>query len=529
MVKLMQIYAPSDMVRESDLKSKWEKVQNGKGREIEAWLFEWETLSRKCVKADLPEMYNDRPIRAFLDAISTIDQNFASNWDVQIAQGVEISFRDILVQFRTYYKNISVRKKARTTQAVFTGATFQGRDQEGETNEGGSRREFPPCLCDAKHQWKDCLYIMDFLRPQNWRMDEATLKKVQERIGDPEKSFRKPKIEQVYIKTRDEWQKTKGNANTIRTNGKGSRTNEVGNKLPSNFATFDCTKKKAHTTKSSKKMRNLPMNFASYHAQNANATRTNNKTHRTNELNTLQHQNNHLDDEPKQFVHSPRSLNDGASYLTQEEEKYAKYGLAKSTILDSGSTTHICNDRSRMYDYVEQKGSMLAGKAECQILGYGKVRLTLSEPRGVKEITLHNVAYIPGFLTNIASLDQMNEKDVHWDSRTRELYHKNGVLCYTPRYYGQTVLQYVPIDATFFGQIGKDLVQTEEKSVIEETSSKDDPPNKLRSYNKFRGWKSQTKSLMNIVKLADLQKRNGLYHGFQQLGLQFHMRRSTST
>ncbi|KFZ04611.1 hypothetical protein V502_10019, partial [Pseudogymnoascus sp. VKM F-4520 (FW-2644)] len=228
MVKLMQIYAPSDMVRESDLKSKWEKVQNGKGREIEAWLFEWETLYRKCVKADLPEMYNDRPIRAFLDAISTIDQNFASNWDVQIAQGVEISFRDILTQFRIYYKNISVRKKARTTQAVFTGATFQGRDQEGETNtnEGGSRREFPPCLCDAKHQWKDCLYIMDFLRPQNWRMDEATLKKVQERIGDPEKSFRKPKIEQVYIKTRDEWQKTKGNANTVRTNGKGSRTNE---------------------------------------------------------------------------------------------------------------------------------------------------------------------------------------------------------------------------------------------------------------------------------------------------------------
>ncbi|KFZ04898.1 hypothetical protein V502_09990 [Pseudogymnoascus sp. VKM F-4520 (FW-2644)] len=72
----------------------------------------------------------------------------------------------------------------------------------------------------------------------------------------------------------------------------------------------------------------------------------------------------------------------------------------------------------------------------------------------------------------------MNEKDVHWDSRTRELYHKNGVLCYTPRYYGQTVLQYVPIDATFFGQMGKDLVQTEERSVIEETSSKDDPPNK---------------------------------------------------
>lgn len=147
------------------------------------------------------------------------------------------------------------------------------------------------------------------------------------------------------------------------------------------------------------------MNFASYYTPDANALQTKNKTSRTNELNTLQHQNNQINNGPNQFVHSPRSLNDGASYLIQEEEKYAKYGLAKSTILDSGSTTHICNDRSWMYDYIEQKGSMLAGKAECQILGYGKVKLALSEPWGVKEITLHNVAYIPGFLTNIASLD----------------------------------------------------------------------------------------------------------------------------
>lgn len=103
---------------------------------------------------------------------------------------------------------------------------------------------------------------------------------------------------------------------------------------------------------------------------------------------------------------------------------------------------------------------MLAGKAECQILGYGKVRLTLSKPRGVKEITLHKVAYILGFLTNIASLDQMNKKDVHWDSQTRELYHTNRVLCYTLKYYGQTVLQYVPIDASFFVQKEESLRQT---------------------------------------------------------------------
>lgn len=81
-------------------------------------------------------------------------------------------------------------------------------------------------------------------------MDEATLKKVQERLADLSKSFRKQKVKQVYIKMHNEWQKTKGNANTIYINRKGSYINEAGNKLPLNFATFDCTKLKVHSTKS---------------------------------------------------------------------------------------------------------------------------------------------------------------------------------------------------------------------------------------------------------------------------------------
>jgi hypothetical protein len=81
-------------------------------------------------------------------------------------------------------------------QAVFVGGdpTLQNRNQQGETrsedgngNGGGRKREFPPCLCDEKHQWKECLYIMDFLRPRNWKMDEAILWKVQEALADNDK------------------------------------------------------------------------------------------------------------------------------------------------------------------------------------------------------------------------------------------------------------------------------------------------------------------------------------------------------
>jgi hypothetical protein len=368
-------------------------------------------------------------------------------------------------------------------QAVFVGGdpTLQNHNQQGETrsedgngngngNGGGRKREFPPCLCDEKHQWKECLYIMDFLRPRNWKIDEAILQKVQEALADNDKVFRRNNIKHVYKRTHDEWQKNKGGKSS-RTNGKGPRTNEGGNQLPANFATINCTKRKVHSTKSTKK---IPMSFATH---NATTTRTNKNNPQTIKGNAHFENQKHIDNWPKQHTDVLRRYKDpkSSSYLTHKEEKYVKYGLAKSTILNSRSTIHICNNRSRIYDYVKQKGSMLTGKAECQILGYGKVRLTLSEPRGVKEIILHNVAYIPGFLTNIASLDQMNAKNVHWDSRTRELYHKNGVLCYTPRHFRQTVLQYVPIDATFFVQMENDLREMEDKNIQVATSTWNDP------------------------------------------------------
>jgi hypothetical protein len=91
MVKLMEIYAPLDTMRETDLKDQWQRLQNPKGREMETWLFEWETLYRKCMQAELPEMHKDRPVKAFLNSISAIEPNFADIWDMHIARGDEIS------------------------------------------------------------------------------------------------------------------------------------------------------------------------------------------------------------------------------------------------------------------------------------------------------------------------------------------------------------------------------------------------------------------------------------------------------
>ncbi|KAM4063348.1 GAG-pre-integrase domain-containing protein [Hirsutella rhossiliensis] len=57
----------------------------------------------------------------------------------------------------------------------------------------------------------------------------------------------------------------------------------------------------------------------------------------------------------------------------------AVYPLYDSFILDSGSDTHICNNRSRFLDYTApaEPEELFAGDSQLQILGYGTVRIRL--------------------------------------------------------------------------------------------------------------------------------------------------------
>ncbi|KAM4067597.1 hypothetical protein HRG_012312 [Hirsutella rhossiliensis] len=84
------------------------------------------------------------------------------------------------------------------------------------------------------------------------------------------------------------------------------------------------------------------------------------------------------------------------------------YQLRDSFILDFGSDTHICNDQSRFLEYtaLAEPEELFAGDSQLQILGYGMVRMRLED--GLFQ--LNDVAFVPNFHTNIASLDRFLAK-----------------------------------------------------------------------------------------------------------------------
>jgi len=121
------------------------------------------------------------------------------------------------------------------------------------------------------------------------------------------------------------------------------------------------------------------------------------------------------------------------------------YPLRDSFILDSGSDTHICNDLSRFSSYqpCRQSEIIYAGDGQLEILGYGRVLLRIGEN---SLFQLNNVAYIPAFHTNVASLDLFLDKGYNWNPATGAITKDSSTICYTKRIYRQPVIEYNEVD-----------------------------------------------------------------------------------
>ncbi|OAF59657.1 hypothetical protein VC83_03944 [Pseudogymnoascus destructans] len=106
------------------------------------------------------------------------------------------------------------------------------------------------------------------------------------------------------------------------------------------------------------------------------------------------------------------------------------YELARSTILDSGATIHVCNDRTRFYNLKEcEDGNyLLAGDQKVRIEGFGSVDIKVQvgkDTKSVRTITLQETALVSSFHTSVASLNDSSKREsigiqLQKDSRTKE-------------------------------------------------------------------------------------------------------------
>jgi Pol polyprotein len=129
------------------------------------------------------------------------------------------------------------------------------------------------------------------------------------------------------------------------------------------------------------------------------------------------------------------------------------YPLINSAILDSGTTIHIFNRKSRFRDLrpALYGDYIFAGDTKVAIQGYGSVDIRIQDQsqQEYRILCLQDVALCQGMACNLVSLRQLKKRGIWWDNRPgfnclRRA--NNSTLCTLVDRFDQFVIEYIPID-----------------------------------------------------------------------------------
>jgi hypothetical protein len=144
---------------------------------------------------NLPDVEDDRSLFDFLYAISSVAPEFANPWRINIqatqSKGEALpSLYKMIEYFRNDRRILNAQKGA--SHGAF-GASYQGKPLDGNADESKSNSNTKPsgndrkpkhCLCGKEHPFKDCYYLVESIRPKDWKPDPAIQKQVEEKAKE---------------------------------------------------------------------------------------------------------------------------------------------------------------------------------------------------------------------------------------------------------------------------------------------------------------------------------------------------------
>jgi hypothetical protein len=180
--------ASTNRVRRLEIVRKYKDLQRAlKHQQMNQWLLNWEKIYAKTERLNLSDVQNDRCAYDFLNSLRTMNLSFVFDRKTILNHEMNqnkssTSIKDLLKEFRNYFRIARALITKKASHEAFV--TLQSKTQNENTTDQKSEKienrkiENRSCLCDKKHLFKDCYYLIEKIRPIEWKSNEEIKKKI---------------------------------------------------------------------------------------------------------------------------------------------------------------------------------------------------------------------------------------------------------------------------------------------------------------------------------------------------------------
>ncbi|KAJ5343424.1 uncharacterized protein N7506_003248 [Penicillium brevicompactum] len=383
LVKLKEIFAPSDIRRLLDVRDEWLRLRiaSPKGTNLDTWLTKWIALYEECKSAGVKQMESDYEcVYDFLLAVKPHSPAFFAIWyEKTIGERKAVKFHELVTNFRSY---VAAEKQGRDTNPKISFATLHGQQEQKQHQAAQPAKSSPTrdsfeCPCERKprfHNIRTCWYMREDIRPDGWIPNPEIEERVKTKMKD---SKVRVEIERRLQQAKEQEEKKSFLSVQMEAPEYSFFTSQLGGPVS------------AWPTKEDS-MANTKNNIAT---------------------------------------------------TTQDKTSYA---LQKSWVLDSGASCHVCNDRSRFTSFKPITDSIRTGDSQTDVSGIGEVRIRGKRPCTGETVVikLSNVLYSPNFLTNLVSLKLLRDHNVKWDADQDILFHHSEGIAKIEFHHGMWVIEH---------------------------------------------------------------------------------------
>jgi hypothetical protein len=162
---------------------------------LNQWLLNWEKIYAKTKRLNLSDVQKNRCAYDFFNSLRTMNLSFVFDRKTILNHEMNqkkssTSIRNILKEFRNHLRIARTLITKRTTHEAFV--TLQNKisdektiDQEKESKKFSNRKfenrkyDDRSCLCEKKHSFNDCFYLIENIRSIEWKSNEEIMKKIE--------------------------------------------------------------------------------------------------------------------------------------------------------------------------------------------------------------------------------------------------------------------------------------------------------------------------------------------------------------